>query len=175
MAVAPTRRTRHPGEREDRLGARGTQPSKQRRSAQAAWVHTDPMPAETIPILPSAEFDLTASFWSDFGFVEIGRWPDYLIVRHDGFGIELHFWLDRSVDRWTNDVACYIRFGSPEEAVACHAGWADVAVPEPARLSAPMAEPWGAVEFHVIDLHGNLVRLGGFPQPAGRSRQVRQG
>jgi hypothetical protein len=24
-------------------------------------------------------------------------------------------------------------------------------------------EPWGAVEFHIIDPHGNLVRFGGFP------------
>jgi hypothetical protein len=125
------------------------------------------MTAETIPILPSADFDVSASFWAGFGFLEIGRWPDYLILRHPALEIELHFWVDASVDRWTNDVACYIRFGSPDEAVACHAGWADVAVPEPARLSAPKAEPWGAVEFHVIDVHGNLVRLGGFPPASG--------
>lgn len=125
------------------------------------------MAAETIPILPSADFDTSASFWAGFGFLEIGRWPDYLIVRHPQLEIELHFWPDASVDRWTNDVACYIRFGSPEETVACHAGWADVAVPEPARLSVPKAEPWGAVEFHVIDVHGNLVRVGGFPPTSG--------
>jgi hypothetical protein len=121
------------------------------------------MAAETIPILPSADFDLSASFWSAFGFGESGRWHDYLILRHPELGIELHFWLDASVDRWTNDVACYVRFGSPDEAVACHDSWAGVTVPEPARLTRPKAEPWGGVEFHVIDLHGNLVRLGGFP------------
>jgi len=121
------------------------------------------MGAETIPILPSADFGVSSSFWSGFAFVERGRWPDYLILRHPGLGIELHFWRDTSVDRWTNDVACYVRFGSPDEAIACHEAWAEVPVPEPARLSPPEVEGSGAVEFHIIDLHGNLIRLGGFP------------
>lgn len=123
------------------------------------------MGATTIPILPSADFDLTSAFWTSFGFAETGRWPDeHLILRHEGHGIELHFWSDRTVDRWSNDVACFVRFDTPAEAVACHAGWVDVDVPEPATLSAPEAGPAeGSVEFHVIDPHGNLVRLGGFP------------
>ena len=122
------------------------------------------MGAITIPILPSPDFDATAGFWAGFGFVEIGRWDrDYLIVRHEDLAVELHFWHDSTVDRWTNDVACYVRFDTPDEAVASHAGWTGVAVPEPATMSAPKHEVWGAVEFHIIDLHGNLVRLGGFP------------
>ncbi|WP_286928378.1 MULTISPECIES: hypothetical protein [Aeromicrobium] len=118
---------------------------------------------ETIPILPSADFDVTVSFWDRFGFTPLGRWDEYLILRHEQLAIELHFWLDDSVDRWTNDVACYLRFPDPEAARACHAGWSHVEVPEPAVLSSPRDEPWGATEFHVIDLHGNLVRAGGFP------------
>jgi len=122
------------------------------------------MSTVTIPILPSADFDVTSSFWAQLGFEERGRWPgDYLIVRHHGLGIELHFWSDPTVDRWTNDVACYVRFESPAEAVACHAGWSGVTVEEPARLSSPATGPAdGSVEFHIIDPHGNLVRLGGF-------------
>jgi hypothetical protein len=122
------------------------------------------MPAVTIPILPSADFDVTSSFWGGFGFEEIGRWPgDYLIVRHLDLSIELHFWSNPTVDRWTNDVACYVRFDTPDEARECHSRWSDVTVEEPARLSVPAEGPAPAsVEFHVIDLHGNLVRLGGF-------------
>jgi hypothetical protein len=121
--------------------------------------------ATTIPILASGDFDVTREFWGLFGFEEGGRWPgEYLILGHRPLRIELHFWLSPEVDRWTNDVACYVRFDSPEEALACHAGWAGVVVPEPAVLSTPQSEPWGAVEFHVIDPHGNLVRLGGFPE-----------
>lgn len=122
------------------------------------------MAATTIPILPSADFDVTARFWALLGFTERGRWVDeYLIVVHEALGIELHFWHDPSVDRWTNDVACYVRFSTPDEAVAAHAGWAGVQVPEPAVLNPPHHDEDGSVEFHVIDQHGNLVRLGGFP------------
>jgi hypothetical protein len=122
--------------------------------------------AITIPILPSADFDATTAFWSLLGFAEIGRWPgSYLIVRHDALAIELHFWPDPSVDRWTNDVACYVRFDSPADAVACRAGWDGAALPDPAELSPIRQGPAGpaSVEFHVIDPHGNLVRFGGFP------------
>jgi hypothetical protein len=120
--------------------------------------------AITIPILPSPDFDVTAIFWRDFGFVEIGRWVDeYLILRHDELAIELHFWHDPDVDRWTNDVACYVRFDSPDAALACHRGWSGIVVRHPATFKPPVTQPWGATEFSVIDLHGNLVRFGGFP------------
>lgn len=122
------------------------------------------MAAVTIPILPSADFDVTARFWTALGFAELGRWPaEYLILRHDDHAIELHFWYQADLDRWTNDVACYVRFPSRTEAEACHAGWPTVAVAEPARLSEPLPDDDGSVEFHVIDPHGNLVRLGGWP------------
>lgn len=120
---------------------------------------------ETIPILPSADFDATSAFWALFGFDEIGRWPqEYLIVRHQAMAIELHFWHDPTVDRWTNSVGCYVRFPTPAACLACHAGWAGIVVPEPATFSPPTHGPGpGSVEFHIIDIHGNLVRLGGFP------------
>jgi len=120
----------------------------------------------TIPILPSADFSASEEFWRLFGFVRRGRWDDYLVLRHEDLEIELHFWRDESVDRWTNDVACYVRFETPDAARTTYAEWAGIAVPEPGVLSRPRDEEWGATEFHIIDLHGNLVRLGGFP-PAG--------
>lgn len=126
------------------------------------------MGAITIPILPSADFSVTAGFWARLGFGEAGRWPaEYLILRHTALNIELHFWHDKDVDRWSNDVACYVRFDTPDQARESHAAWVDGQIPEPAFLSDLQEEPWGAVEFHVIDMHGNLVRLGGFP-PARR-------
>jgi hypothetical protein len=98
------------------------------------------MPAVTIPILPSADFDVTSSFWGGFGFEEIGRWPgDYLIVRHLDLSIELHFWSNPTVDRWTNDVACYVRFDTPDEARECHSRWSDVTVEETASSATRMS------------------------------------
>ena len=126
------------------------------------------MGAVTIPILPSANFDATNAFWSRFGFAELGRWPaEYLILGHHGLGIELHFWHDPDVDRWTNNVGCYVRFATPGEARACRSAWDDVEVPAPGHLGPIVAGPTpGAVEFPVIDVHGNLVRIGGFPAAA---------
>lgn len=122
------------------------------------------MRAVTIPILPSGDFDVTARFWSAFGFEPRGRWPgEYLILRNDALDIELHFWSKPTVDRWTNDVACYVRFPDRDAALACRAGWDDVRVDEPARFSTAADGVGGSTEFHLIDLHGNLVRFGGFP------------
>ena len=85
-----------------------------RPGARATACSFTPMSAVSIPILPSADFDVTATFWSSFGFVERGRWAnEYLILGQADLGIELHFWIDPAVDRWTNDVGCYVRFGNP--------------------------------------------------------------
>lgn len=125
------------------------------------------MPAVTIPILPSSNFDTTAAFYSALGFVERGRWPDeYLIVGHPDLDVELHFWPNAAVDRWTNDVACYVRFATVGECLDCHRGWSGVDIADPAVLSEVDTGPAGdgSVEFHVIDLDGNLVRFGGFAE-----------
>ena len=122
------------------------------------------MTAIAIPILPSADFDRTAGFWALFGFAEAARWDaEYLILGHAEFGVELHFWYHPGVDRWRNDVGCFIRFDTVAEAQVCHAAWSPVEVPEPAVLNPLATDDRGAVEFQVIDLDGNLVRLGGFP------------
>ena len=55
---------------------------------------------------------------------------------------------------------------APDQARAAYASWAFAQIPEPAELTEPQDEPGGSVEFHVIDTHGNLVRLGGFPPGA---------
>ena len=118
------------------------------------------MTAVTIPILPSADFDRTAAFYGGLGFVERGRWPaEYLILERPG-GIELHFWSNPDVDRLTNDVACYVRFGTAAEARALHDGWARDGV-EGGRLVAPKQTDYGLLEFALIDPSGNLVRIGG--------------
>ncbi len=123
------------------------------------------MTATTIPILPSADFDATTAFWRAYGFAETGRWPnEYLILVNSDIGIEFHFWPNPNVSRWTNDVGCYVRFASVAAATACHEAWAVVPLVEPASFGALDEGPAGpgSVEFHVIDVHGNLVRLGGF-------------
>ncbi len=123
-------------------------------------MRADPRPPVTIPILHSADLARTAAFYARLGFTESGRWPDYLIVTHPS-GIELHATLDRTVDRWTNGLSCYIRFPDAAGARALHDAWAATEVPAPAELRAPWTTDYGLLEFALIDPDGNLVRIGG--------------
>lgn len=117
------------------------------------------MNAVTRPILPSADLSTTWAFYDRLGFAEIGRWPaEYLIVADD-HDIELHFWCNPRVDRLTNDVACWIGFTDEADVHRLHADWAAVGVSEPAVLNPPTSIGH-LTEFQLIDLHGNLLRVG---------------
>ncbi|MGZ4472866.1 MAG: hypothetical protein ACXVXM_12940 [Nocardioidaceae bacterium] len=123
--------------------------------------------AKTRPILPSADLAATAGFYARLGFAEAGRWPDeYAIVRgpHD---IELHFWFDPDVTRWTNDVACWIGFDDPDDVRALHDEWATATLPEPATLN-DVTDDGRLTEFQLIDPHGNLLRVGALSRSAAR-------
>ena len=118
------------------------------------------MRAKTIPILPSSNFDETSGFYAPLGFAQKGRWPgEYLLLERDD-GIELHFWSKAELERATNDVACYIRFESAAEARSLHDEWAP-RVPSGGRLNPPVDTDYGLLEFALVDLHGNLLRIGG--------------
>ena len=109
------------------------------------------MAVQTIPILPSAGFDATSSFYGRLGFVETARYPgEYLIVRHD-IGIELHFFAADDVDPARNHSGCYVRFETadpqdfslPEEAPYCRI------VASVAEIEAARAEGLMAVTFDI--------------------------
>ena len=119
------------------------------------------MALKTIPILPSGNFNETAHFYAQLGFMERGRWPDeYLIIKRPGDGLELHFWFNAAVDPKENDVGCYVRWDTAAEARALYAEWAAVDV-KPGRLTSPKKTDYGLLEFALIDPQGNLVRVGG--------------
>ena len=118
------------------------------------------MPATTIPIFPSADFDVTAQFYSALGFAERSLWPGKYLTLSGPHGIELHFWFNPKVARSTNEVACYVRFDTADEARALHTQW-QPHVTAPARLDPPRSTDYGLLEFALIDPHGNLLRVGG--------------
>ena len=125
------------------------------------------MSVRTIPILPTPNQDELVAFYEQLGFTQRGRWPDeYLILEHPN-GIELHFWFHAQANPLTNDVACFIRFESRAESFAfydqCYAtGLRDTGgVP---RLGAPEDTEWDH-EWHIVDVHGNLLRFGATPEP----------
>jgi hypothetical protein len=116
--------------------------------------------AVTRPILPSSDLERCAEFYAPLGFSVVGLWTaEYLIVTGPD-DIELHFWHDPAVDRWTNSVACWIGYPTVDDVVRRHAAWAAVGVPEPAALNDPDDMGDHLVEFQLVDVFGNLLRLG---------------
>ncbi|GGM80492.1 bleomycin resistance protein [Longimycelium tulufanense] len=115
------------------------------------------MGATTIPILPSADLDVTVAFYELLGFTEeLPRHPGYLIMSRDN--VELHFWLKTDVEPMTNDVACYLRYDTVTEVRARYTEWSRLDLGE--RLRPPVETDYGMVEFALIDPHGNLLRIG---------------
>ncbi|HMO10285.1 MAG TPA: hypothetical protein PKB06_01985 [Actinotalea sp.] len=119
--------------------------------------------ATTRPILPSSDLDRTAAFYRPLGFTVVGHWAREYLILVGPDEIELHFWLSESVDRWTNDVACWVGYPSVDDVRARHAAWAVAEVPSPAELRA-VGTVGPVIEFQLIDQDGNLLRVGA---PAG--------
>jgi catechol 2,3-dioxygenase-like lactoylglutathione lyase family enzyme len=117
------------------------------------------MPASTIPILPSSDLDATAEFYGILGFDETGRWPGYLILEHRA-SVELHFFHQPGLVAATNDHGCYVRFSSDLEAESVYNQWLAAGLPA-GHLHAPEATDYGLLEFALLDLDRNLVRVGG--------------
>ena len=123
--------------------------------------------AKTIPILPSSDLDGTTSFYSTLGFTEESRFPgEYLILNHP-IGIELHFWLASHLDKATNYASCYVRFDSANQAQSLYDDWANSGL-DSESLRAPEDPGYNLLEFAVLDLDRNLVRIGGIIESPDR-------
>jgi hypothetical protein len=106
----------------------------------------------TIPILPSLNLDETAGFYARLGFTEQSRWPDeYLIVSRDGS--EIHFSVCTDPKMCENS-SCYLYV---EDATALYAEYLGRGIE---RIEEPEPTDYDIVEFSLIDLHGNLIRIG---------------
>ncbi len=122
--------------------------------------------AVTRPVLPSADLDVTVAFYAPLGFEVVGHWTQEYLILTGPDGIELHFWHKPDVGRWTNDVACWIGYPDVDSLRRRHAAWAAVPIPEPAALSEPDDMSGHLIEFQLIDVFGNLLRIGAAKQRA---------
>jgi catechol 2,3-dioxygenase-like lactoylglutathione lyase family enzyme len=113
------------------------------------------------PILPSRDLAATATFYSSLGFEQAGLWPDeYLIVMRDEIG--LHFFLSRDHDPASSDHGCYLYV---PDADAVFAEFSRLGLPTagiPRLHGAPQDTDYGLREFAVVDIDGNLLRIGSF-------------
>jgi catechol 2,3-dioxygenase-like lactoylglutathione lyase family enzyme len=115
-----------------------------------------------VPILPSRDLDETLSFYERLGFdlrgAPIERFR-YLIIGRGS--VELHFWDAPEVDPLTTDFSCYLRV---RDADALYSEWERIGVPSDRKTGSRLMPPWdtdyGLREFALVDLSGNLIRIG---------------
>jgi len=109
---------------------------------------------QTIPVLPSTNFDRTRQFYARLGFRQISVYPDYLLLERDGQ--EIHFFLeegDPAHGHGHSHFSAYIRAAGLDELFTSiqNAGLA---------VQPPSARPWGLIEMEIIDPDGSLLRFG---------------
>ncbi len=117
------------------------------------------VPDQAIPILPSRSIAGTVAFYRQLGFEGDAHAYDsgYAILCRGA--IELHFFAHPALNPAENDAGCYLRVQDVQAIYRAFAA-ADLPAAGVPRMDALEAKPWGMKEFAVIDLDGNLIRVG---------------
>jgi hypothetical protein len=112
-----------------------------------------------IPILPSRSIAATAAFYKALGFEGGPHEHDsnYGILRRGS--IELHFFTHRELRPEESWAGCYIRVSDVKP---IYDSISSVRLPIHGipRVDKLEDKPWGLREFAVVDLDGNLLRIG---------------
>lgn len=114
-----------------------------------------------MPILPSRDLDETLRFYHVLGFENRGAPPEewnYLILGRGD--VELHFIADPSVDPLLTASSCYLYV---DDADGLFAEWRELVRQDSAtgsRVIEPILTEYGMREFAVVDMSGNLLRVG---------------
>ena len=118
------------------------------------------------PILPSRDLEATKLFYKSLGFGQPQLWPGYLIIRRGA--VWLHFFHAPDIAPSTSSAGCYLYV---DDADALFAEFERVGLPSagiPRLHGAPQDSDYGLREFAVVDLDGNLLRIGSFiASPSG--------
>ena len=109
---------------------------------------------QTIPVLPSSDFDRTSRFYELLGFRGPQNYPEYLILKCDEQ--EIHFFWeegDHTYGHGHSHFSAYIRVAGVDDIYETlkNAGVA---------LAPPSAKPWGLKELEVNDPDGSWLRFG---------------
>lgn len=114
-----------------------------------------------MPILPSRDLDETVGFYAALGFENRGapaeEWGYVILGRG---GLEIHFYQADDIDPLTTDACCY---AFVDDARTLCEQWSRIVVPDMATGSrvVPVTDTdYGMSEFAVVDLSGNLIRIG---------------
>ncbi len=111
------------------------------------------------PILPSADFEKTKVFYKTLGFDVAGEYSEqgYLILVRDA--VEVHFFRFAEHVAQTSDHGVYFRV---QDAHALSRDYEKLNLPREGipRFGKAEEKPWGMCEMFVIDVDGNLLRMG---------------
>jgi catechol 2,3-dioxygenase-like lactoylglutathione lyase family enzyme len=122
--------------------------------------------ARAAPILPSRDLEATAGFYERLGFAVDGHWPrEYLILSR--WDIALHFFHHEPLDPLSSIAGCYLYV---DDAAALHAELAGLELPRqgiPRLHGDPEETGYGLLEFALVDIDGNLLRIGSPLSAAG--------
>ena len=104
-----------------------------------------------VPIIPARDTKAGAEWYRDnLGFDVVHVEPDYAIVERDDVGI--HLWGPSGIAPEDSDTMFRIRLDGIDE---LHDHCRELGI---VHANAPLeAKPWGAREFAVLDLDGNLL------------------
>lgn len=112
-----------------------------------------------IPILPCRSVSATVAFYERLGFAGGAHAADsgYAILRMGD--VELHFFAHPELVPADSFAGCYIRVQDVESLYRAFSASAlpRTGIPRMDRLE---DKPWGLREFAVVDLDGNLIRVG---------------
>ncbi len=112
-----------------------------------------------IPTLPSRSILATTEFYRQLGF-EGGAHkfnPEYAIFKRGS--IELHFFRHTQLVPAESSAGCYIRV---QDVKGFHDACLVIGLPGGGipRIDRLEDKPWGLREFAIVDLDGNLLRIG---------------
>jgi catechol 2,3-dioxygenase-like lactoylglutathione lyase family enzyme len=112
-----------------------------------------------IPILPSRSIAATVAFYLHLGFEGDAHAFDqnYAILTRGA--IELHFFKHTTLQPAESCAGCYIRVADVEDIFQAfsRSSLPSKGIP---RMDTLEDKPWGLREFAVVDLDGNLLRIG---------------
>lgn len=112
-----------------------------------------------IPILPCRSVSATVAFYKRLGFEGDAHESnsEYAILQRGA--IELHFFTHKELIPAESSASCYIRVLDVE---SIYRSFLLIQLPRTGipRMDTLENKPWGLREFAIIDLDGNLLRIG---------------
>jgi catechol 2,3-dioxygenase-like lactoylglutathione lyase family enzyme len=121
-----------------------------------------------VPTLPARNIDETVEFYSPLGFESVYRTADpegYVILRR--ISLELHFFRWPELDPAANYCGCYLRVSDVDR---FYREFASARLPARGIPSLGGIEKkfFGMREFRLVDVNGNLLRVGEATPPRTR-------